>query len=153
MLSPPQSDATPGPPPLAEIERSAARYLLAIAEESAGGTDRVSTGDLRERLDVSAASVTEMVSKLADSGLVDYEKYAGVRLTDRGEAIATRIGWRFCVVSTFFEESLEMGLDDETAFDIGFTLPEDGVFRLRSLVGSACLGRCPESDGDERCVA
>jgi DtxR family transcriptional regulator, Mn-dependent transcriptional regulator len=53
--------------------------------------DRVPTTALAERLDITAASVTGMVRKLADLGLVDHEPYHGVRLTTKGEAIALQI--------------------------------------------------------------
>lgn len=117
-------------------------------------TDRVSTGELRADLNVSPSSVTEMLSKLDERGLVDYEKYRGARLTDQGEALVADVGWRYCVVSTFFETVLDAPLDEGTAFDIGFVLPRDGLFRLRELVDSACLGLCPETRGEgEGCVA
>lgn len=141
------------PHSLSDTERSTARYLFAISVLSESDTDRITTGELRAYLDVAPASVTEMVSKLDDRGLVEHEKYRGVRLTDRGDAFATEAGWRFCVVSTFFESALGTTVDDETAFAIGVVLPKDGVFRLRDLVDSACLGLCPASDDDsERCV-
>lgn len=135
-------------PPLSEVARSEARYLLAISVLSESGTDRITTGELQEHLNVTPASVTEMVSKLDDRELVDYEKYQGVTLAEQGEDLAARVGWRFCVVSTFFDSVLDTTLDDETAFDIGFVLPKTGVFRLRNLVGPTCLGLCPESRGD-----
>lgn len=154
MSSEPQAGTAPSPPPsLTDIERGAARYLFAIAILSRSGTGRVTTGELHEHLDVAQPSVSGMVSKLDDRGLVDYEKYQGVTLTDRGAALARQVGWRLCVVSTFFDSELETTLDDGTAFDIGFVLPKRGVRRLRELVGTACLGRCPGSNGDaERCV-
>ncbi|WP_336358833.1 metal-dependent transcriptional regulator [Haloarcula sp. CGMCC 1.6347] len=140
-------------PSVSDIERSAGRYLFAVSVLSESPTERVSTGELQEFLNVTPASVTEMVSKLDERGLVDYEKYQGVTLTDRGDALATEVGWRFCVVSTFFQSVLDTTLGDQTAFDIGFLLPKNGVFRLRSQVDGACLGLCPEGDGDgEQCV-
>ncbi|WP_096391333.1 metal-dependent transcriptional regulator [Halopenitus persicus] len=138
---------------LSDVERSTARYLLAVSTASASGSDRITTGELTERLNVTPASVTEMVSKLADRGLLDHEKYTGVRLTDEGRALASEAGWRFCVVSTFFDSVVEAPIDDESAFDIGVTLPADGVFRLHDLVSPACLGRCPGSRDGGRCVA
>lgn len=138
---------------LAAIERSGARYLLAISVLSGSGADRIATGELHERLGVTPASVTEMLTELDERGLVDHEKYGGARLTDRGEALAVQAGRRFCVVATFFDTLLDTTLDDETAFRIGFVLPERGVLRLRGLTDSACLGLCPESSGDgERCT-
>lgn len=155
MASEPRMGSSSSPPhSLSDIERSAARYLFAISALSEPDSNQITTGELQEYLDVAPASVTEMISKLDDRGLVDYEKYQGVMLTDQGDALATEAGWRFCVVSTFFESVLDMRVNDETAFDIGFVLPKDGVFRLRDLVDSACLGLCPASDDDSKqCMA
>ncbi|WP_226013497.1 metal-dependent transcriptional regulator [Halomicrobium salinisoli] len=130
-----------------EVERGAARYLFAIAVLSADGK-RVSTGELREYLDVTPASASEMVARLAERGLADYESYQGVRLTDRGTAVAERVARQFCVVSTFFESEPDLEVDDRTAFDVAFALPSDGLSSLRDLVGASCLGLCPESGGE-----
>lgn len=139
---------------LSEIERRMARYLFAISVLRRPNTDRITTGELNEYLNVTPASVTEMVSKLDDRGLVDYEKYQGVILTDQGNALAMQAGWRFCAVSTFFDSVLDTRLDEKTAFDIGFVLPKNGVSRLLGHVNSACLKLCPESNGDVGgCVA
>jgi len=140
---------TPGSPP---IDRTAARYLFAVATLSADGEARVTTGDLGDRLDVAPASVTEMCSKLDGRGLVDHEKYRGVTLTERGETVAARVGWRVCAVTTFFDSVLETDLDDRTAFEIGLVLPREGVARLRELGGSPCLDLCPAATGGaDRC--
>ncbi|MFB6152627.1 MAG: metal-dependent transcriptional regulator [Halodesulfurarchaeum sp.] len=153
------TDSEPGtastlPEALSDIERGPARYLFAMAVLSTADTDRVTTGALQDYLQVTPASVTEMVSKLDDRGLVEYEKYHGVTLTEAGEALATEAGWRFCVMSTFFESVLELQVTDQTAFDIGYVLPQDGVVRLREMVDSGCLGLCPPSvDDTDRCMA
>lgn len=153
MSSGSRTGASSLPTSLSDIERSEARYLFAISALSESGSDRIATGELCDYLDVAAASVTEMVSKLGDRGLVEYEKYRGVTLTERGETLAAGVSRRFCIVSTFFDSTLDTTLDEETAFDIGFTLPEDGLFRLHELVDPACLGLCPDSRGDaEPCV-
>ncbi|MFB6075481.1 MAG: metal-dependent transcriptional regulator [Haloarculaceae archaeon] len=137
-----------------EVGRSAARYLFAVSKLSAGGTGRVTTGELREYLGVTPASVTEMVSKLDDRGLTDYEKYRGVRLTEHGEAFASRVAWRLCVVSTFFDAVVDADLDKRMAVAIAITLPQDGVFRLQDLVSVPCLGLCPEFGGEfDECVS
>jgi len=136
-----------------EIERAPARYLFAISVLSGSGEDRTTTGELHEYLDVTPASVTEMLSKLDDRGLVEYEAYRGATLTDRGEVLATRVSWRFCVVTTFFDSELDTRLDERTAFDIGFVLPKSGVSRLQERSGSPCLDLCPEAgNGVDGCV-
>ena len=45
---------------------------------------RVRTGDLGERLSVSPASATEMIQPLSTKGFIDYVRYKGAKLTDKG---------------------------------------------------------------------
>lgn len=67
--------------------------------------------DIASSLDVKQASVTSMVQKLAEAGYLNYEKYRGLILTDKGRAVANRIKKRHQTLSRFF--SL-FGLDEET---------------------------------------
>jgi Mn-dependent DtxR family transcriptional regulator len=67
--------------------------------------------DIASSLKVKQASVTSMVQKLAESGYLEYEKYRGLVLTDKGRDVAQRIQSRHATLSRFF--SL-FGLDAET---------------------------------------
>jgi Mn-dependent DtxR family transcriptional regulator len=67
--------------------------------------------DIASSLEVKQASVTSMVQKLAESGYVNYEKYRGLILTEKGRAVASRIKTRHKTLSRFF--SL-FGLDEQT---------------------------------------
>ena len=49
---------------------------------------RVTTQALAERLQVAPASVTSMVKRLAQRGLLTYERYRGVELTEAGRRVA-----------------------------------------------------------------
>ena len=60
-------------------------YKLAEAEPDTPG---VSTNRIAAALDTRAASVTDMLRRLADKGLLDYEKYRGVQLTPEGRRLA-----------------------------------------------------------------
>jgi DtxR family Mn-dependent transcriptional regulator len=44
--------------------------------------------DVANSLDVGLPTVTEMFGKLSEAGLINYEKYSGVTLTDDGQAMA-----------------------------------------------------------------
>jgi DtxR family Mn-dependent transcriptional regulator len=129
----------------ADVGRRIGRYLLAIQTLSRQGDRRVRTGELGRRLDVSDASVTEMLGKLADRGLVAYEKYDGVVLTEVGRETASRLAWRFCVVTNFFDTVVDADLTEEQSYEIGHTLPADGVERLSGMVDHPCIDRCPET--------
>jgi DtxR family Mn-dependent transcriptional regulator len=62
-------------------------YLKAIYDlERVGGA--ASTNDIADRLAISPASVSGMVRRLADQGLITHEPYRGVRLTGEGRRAA-----------------------------------------------------------------
>ena len=60
-------------------------YKLAEAEPETPG---VSTNRIAAALATRAASVTDMLRRLADKELLDYEKYRGVQLTAEGKRLA-----------------------------------------------------------------
>ena len=51
----------------------------------------VSMGQVASTMGVVPGTATTMVKTLAESGLVAYEPYAGVRLTKAGEKLASRV--------------------------------------------------------------
>ena len=67
-------------------------YAKAIysLQRRAGG-EAVSTNDLAERLDVTPASASSMIKKLAELGLVAHVPYKGVQLTSSVEDYAKAI--------------------------------------------------------------
>ena len=67
--------------------------------------------DIASSLEVKQASVTSMVQKLGELGYLNYEKYRGLILTEKGLAVACKIQKRHETLSRFF--SL-FGLDSET---------------------------------------
>ena len=71
------------------LSESAQDYLKAIYKLQHDGT--VSTTELAKEKQVSSASVTNMIKRLSQMGLVEYESYKGVTLTDAGCKIALEI--------------------------------------------------------------
>jgi Mn-dependent DtxR family transcriptional regulator len=67
--------------------------------------------DIASSLKVRQASVTGMVQKLGEQGYLDYVKYRGLVLTDKGREVARFIRSRHETLSRFF--SL-LELDEET---------------------------------------
>src|SRR2546425_1181020 len=67
--------------------------------------------DIATSLQVKQASVTSMVQKLGELGYLNYEKYRGLVLTEKGKRVACGIQKRHETLSRFF--SL-FGLDPET---------------------------------------
>lgn len=67
--------------------------------------------DIASSLRVKQASVTSMVQKLGEMGYLNYEKYRGLILTEKGRTVACNVQKRHETLSRFF--SL-LGLDPET---------------------------------------
>jgi Mn-dependent DtxR family transcriptional regulator len=65
--------------------------------------------DIASALDISQASVTNMVQRLDVEGLLKYEKYRGLILTDAGEKVARGIAHRHKLLTDFFKL---LGLSD-----------------------------------------
>jgi DtxR family Mn-dependent transcriptional regulator len=85
-------------------------YLRCILLEEQRDPDaRVGTGRLAEQLSLSPGTVTAMVQSLAESGLVVYERYVGVRLTDAGRRAAMGVLRRHRLIELFLVEVV--GLD------------------------------------------
>lgn len=69
--------------------------------------------DVAERLQVKMPSVTGAMKGLAEKGLVNYERYSYLTLTEEGEKIAQEIGERHKTFYNFLTQVLD--LDHETA--------------------------------------
>ena len=84
-----------------EPSQSAEDYLERIHEliEEKGYARVV---DIASSLQVKQASVTSMVQKLGELGYLNYEKYRGLILTDKGRAVASKIQKRHETLSRFF---------------------------------------------------
>src|SRR2546423_3489008 len=78
-------------------------------ESRAGGA--VSTNDLAARLGLTAGSVSAMVRKLSELGLVEHELSRGVRLTDDGRRVALEVMRHHRLIELFLAEELGMPWD------------------------------------------
>lgn len=68
--------------------------------------------DISAHLSVSAPTATKMIQKLADDGLVVYERYRAVLLTDKGTDLAKRLRHRHDIIMRWLKL---LGVDDATA--------------------------------------
>jgi Mn-dependent DtxR family transcriptional regulator len=66
--------------------------------------------DIAAELKISQASVTTMIQRLDAEGLVKYEKYRGMVLTNAGEEVAKRIAHRHELLTDFLRQ---FGLSEE----------------------------------------
>lgn len=76
------------------------------------GQDPASTTAIAELLLIQPASVTGMVKRMAESGLLEHVPYRGVRLTQPGTREALRVLRRHRILETYLCERLEYPWDD-----------------------------------------
>ena len=70
--------------------------------------------DIASALKISQASVTNMVQRLDAEGLLKYEKYRGLILTEAGEKVARAIAHRHKLLTDFFQL---LGLNERVIHD------------------------------------
>ena len=83
-------------------------YAKAIYSLTGWGPETASTNDLAARLDVKPGSVSAMIKKLDDAGLVERVPYHGVRLTADGTRVALAVLRRHRLLELFLAEVLDV---------------------------------------------
>ncbi len=81
-------------------------YLKAIYHLSTEKIGAVQTNAIAEGIQTKPASVTDMIKKLADKQMVNYTKYQGVTLTEKGKKTAINIIRKHRLWEVFLVEKL-----------------------------------------------
>lgn len=76
------------------------------------GGNEVSTNELAEHTQTKAASVSDMLRKLAEKNFINYKKYQGVTLTKEGQGIALSVIRKHRLWEVFLVEKLGFGWDE-----------------------------------------
>ncbi len=113
-------------------------YLKAILTEEQGHPDSlVTTGRIASAIHVAPGTATSMVKTLADSSLVTYEPYSGVRLTEAGRQLATHVLRRHRLVELFLVQVMEMDWSEvhEEAERLEHAISERLLERMDEMLG------------------
>jgi DtxR family transcriptional regulator, Mn-dependent transcriptional regulator len=87
-------------------------YLKIIYKLSMETESEISTNAVAELTQTKAASVTDMLRKLSEKQLVNYQKYQGVRLTDLGEKVALSVIRKHRLWEVFLVDKLKFNWDE-----------------------------------------
>ena len=112
---------------------------------------RVRTGDLAERLKVSPASATEMIQRLSSKGYIDYERYKGAKLTQKGLEHGQMMKRRHRLAEVLLNRIPFDGNMHETACRLEHAIDDDLEVALTVLLGNPMLdpsGREIPKSGD-----
>ncbi len=111
-------------------------YLKCIYHLSLN-SENVSTNQISASINTRAASVTDMLKKLADKELINYTRYQGVSLTPAGEKIAVHIIRKHRLWEYFLVEKLDFKWDEvhEMAEEMEHISSMELVDRLDKFMG------------------
>lgn len=136
-------------------------YLKTIylAQSAQPSPDLVPMGQLAAALGVVPGTATTMVKTLAESGLVRYEPYAGVRLTRAGEKLASLVLRRHRLIELFLVKVLGMNWTEvhDEAEQLEHAVSERLIDRIDDMLGRpevdphgdpipTAEGRMPQAD-------
>ena len=112
-----------------------AKAIYSLAGRTGGA---VSTNALAERLGVTPASVSAMVKKLDDRGLVEHVPYKGVALTPAGTRVALEVLRHHRLLETYLAEHLGVPWDrvHEEAEALEHVLSEYLEARIAAKLGN-----------------
>ncbi|WP_448606329.1 metal-dependent transcriptional regulator [Paenimyroides ceti] len=94
------------------ISHAEENYLKAIYHLSQSEENGVSTNAIANRMETKASSATEMVKKLSEKGYIDYQKYQGATLTQKGILAATMVIRKHRLWEVFLVEKLNFSWDE-----------------------------------------
>lgn len=126
----------PVTPSEGEYTTSIEDYLKAIYDLSrADGSAAVS--EVAVRLAVARASVSGMVRRLVEQGLVAHKRYQGLALTDEGERVALRLLRRHRVIESYLVTELGYGWDEvhEEAERLEHAASDELIRRMAAALG------------------
>lgn len=100
--------------------------------------ETVTTNDVAGRMEVSAASATNMVKKLAELNLAEHASYKGVRLTEAGIKVALEILRHHRLLELYLHQALGYSWDKvhDEAEHLEHHISEEFEDRINSLLGN-----------------
>lgn len=119
------------------ISHAEENYLKAIFKISEKEAKAASTNAIAAELQTTAASVTDMLKRLAEKNLIAYEKYRGVELSGEGNRLATALIRKHRLWEVFLVEKLGFAWDEvhDLAEQLEHVQGDDLVNRLDNFLG------------------
>lgn len=118
-------------------------YLINILRLTEG-EGVAKTTELASYMNVSPASVSEMIKVLAKEGLVEYEKYKGVSLTEEGLKYARQLRKKHHVLERFLTDYLNV--DHKTAHDeacrMEHAISDESAIKMCHMMGTPVDSDC-----------
>ena len=121
------------------LTRSVEDYLKAIYHLTLDG-EAAATSHIAQQLELSAPSVSGMIKRLSEQGLLEHEPYRGVQLTSDGRRLALRMVRRHRILEAYLVGFLGYGWENVHA----------EAERLEHAVSDKLIERMASALGDPR---
>lgn len=94
------------------ISQAEENYLKAIFKVCEKDGRSAATNAIAQQMQTSAASVTDMLKRLAEKELIHYERYKGVTLTEAGDKLARNLVRKHRLWEVFLVDKLNFAWDE-----------------------------------------
>jgi DtxR family Mn-dependent transcriptional regulator len=94
---------------LSFAEENYLKTIYHLSEETEGA---VTTNAIADSLNTKAASVTDMIKKLSNKGVLSYQKYRGVHVSESGKKAALQVIRKHRLWETFLVDKLKFNWDE-----------------------------------------
>ena len=113
-------------------------YLKTIMKLADTAATKISTNEIANEINISAASVSDMLRKLADKKLISYQKYYGVKLTKVGEQYARNLVRKHRLWEVFLTQKLNFAWDEvhDLAEQLEHVKGDEMIDRLEKFLGN-----------------
>jgi DtxR family Mn-dependent transcriptional regulator len=121
-----------------EVSNTEENYLKAIyAISKLNDGEGVSTNQLSEHLNNKAGTITDMLKRLSEKKLINYQKYKGVLLSAKGEKLAVKIVRKHRLWEVFLLEKLKFKWDEvhDIAEQLEHIQSDELIDRLDGFLG------------------
>lgn len=113
-------------------------YLKAIFHLEREELDEVTTKAIAEKMNTQPSSVTDMVQKMAEKKLLNYKRYKGVNLTEKGRKLAANVIRKHRLWEVFLVDKLNFQWDEvhEIAEQLEHIQSDELISRLDNFLGN-----------------
>jgi len=113
-------------------------YLKTIYHLTSVSDAEVSTNAIAEKMETKASSVTDMLRKLSEKDWINYKKYQGVSLTEKGQLAAKMIVRKHRLWEVFLVEKLHFAWDEvhDIAEQLEHIKSEQLINKLDNFLGN-----------------
>lgn len=94
-----------------KLSASLEDYLEIICN-FADSDKKIRAVDISKELNISRASATEALKKLANKGYIIYERYETISLTETGKELAQKVVNKHFILQSFFEQVLNLSEEE-----------------------------------------